>query len=116
MSSSSSSEDDDDWGVDDEEKWDSEDDEEPYPRWPQRHNPPNRPVPPPPRGRNTRILPCWRELRVVTYTDLSGEVVVVDLTGDDEHNNSQAVPDVTAPAIEVVNFALVFRLTEGHFR
>jgi hypothetical protein len=33
---------------------------------------------------------------------LSGEVVVVDLTGDDENNNSQVVRDVTAPAIEVV--------------
>lgn len=47
-------------------------------------------------------------LTAVTYTDLTGEIVVVDLTGEESDNapQQQAVPGSAAQVIEVLHFTI----------
>ena len=100
-----SSDEDNDYWSDEDDPYPEFDDEEPgspVPEWNRQPTPPRQP----PQGRrNTRIFVCrWRGLIVVTYTDLGGEVVVVDLTGEEsEREHSPGVPAVVpVPAVQVL--------------
>lgn len=115
----SDEEDNDHWSDEDDPypEVDDEEPESPMPEWNRQRTPP-RQQPPPQGRRNTRILVCrCRGLIVVTYTDLDGEIVIVDLTGEEsEREHSPGVPAVVqVPAVRV---SLRSRplLIEGHFR
>lgn len=102
----SSDEDNDHWSDDDDpySEFDDEEPESPMPEWNRQRTPLRQP--PPPQGRrNTRILVCrCRGLIVVTYTDLDGEIVIVDLTGEEsDREHSPGVPAVApVPAVRVL--------------